>query len=285
MPRSAGSRTSRCAGTRPLVLPPEATVADAARLLPADRGPRHRRRATRRRPPIDRRRARRRPGHPARHRAARRAARATSRAARTPSIDADDVDSAAPRVRPHRRRRRRDGLRAAPRLRRRHAHRAAARCARRCTGPRVDASGRLQSWPRRSASTATSPPRRSALAAAGVDVLVVDTAHGHQEGMLRALRTVVGPGPRHADRGRQHRHRRGRARPRRAGRRHPQGRRRPRRDVHDAHDDRGRAPAVLRRARDGRGGARCWARTSGPTAACATRATSRSRSPRARHPS
>ena len=29
-----------------------------------------------------------------------------------------------------------------------------------------------------------------ALAAAGVDVLVVDTAHGHQEGMLQALRTV-----------------------------------------------------------------------------------------------
>ncbi|KQZ24536.1 MULTISPECIES: GuaB1 family IMP dehydrogenase-related protein [unclassified Microbacterium] len=30
-----------------------------------------------------------------------------------------------------------------------------------------------------------------ALAAAGVDVLVVDTAHGHQEGMLRALRAVA----------------------------------------------------------------------------------------------
>ncbi|MGU3358385.1 GuaB1 family IMP dehydrogenase-related protein [Microbacterium sp. M4A5_1d] len=30
-----------------------------------------------------------------------------------------------------------------------------------------------------------------ALAAAGVDVLVVDTAHGHQEGMLRALREVA----------------------------------------------------------------------------------------------
>jgi IMP dehydrogenase len=30
-----------------------------------------------------------------------------------------------------------------------------------------------------------------ALAAAGVDVLVVDTAHGHQEGMLSALRTVA----------------------------------------------------------------------------------------------
>ncbi|MDQ1127951.1 GuaB1 family IMP dehydrogenase-related protein [Microbacterium sp. SORGH_AS_0888] len=33
-----------------------------------------------------------------------------------------------------------------------------------------------------------------ALAAAGVDVLVMDTAHGHQEGMLRALRTVSGLG-------------------------------------------------------------------------------------------
>ncbi len=33
--------------------------------------------------------------------------------------------------------------------------------------------------------------KAKALAAAGVDVLVVDTAHGHQEGMLRALRTVA----------------------------------------------------------------------------------------------
>lgn len=32
--------------------------------------------------------------------------------------------------------------------------------------------------------------KAKAFAAAGVDVLVVDTAHGHQEGMLRALRTV-----------------------------------------------------------------------------------------------
>ncbi|MBN9606534.1 MAG: GuaB1 family IMP dehydrogenase-related protein [Actinomycetales bacterium] len=32
------------------------------------------------------------------------------------------------------------------------------------------------------------------LAAAGVDVLVMDTAHGHQEGMLRALETVAGLG-------------------------------------------------------------------------------------------
>lgn len=36
--------------------------------------------------------------------------------------------------------------------------------------------------------------KAQALAAAGVDVLVVDTAHGHQEGMLRALRTVSGFG-------------------------------------------------------------------------------------------
>src|SRR5690606_15185622 len=32
--------------------------------------------------------------------------------------------------------------------------------------------------------------KAKALAAAGVDVLVVDTAHGHQEGMLRALSIV-----------------------------------------------------------------------------------------------
>ncbi|MFF2633928.1 GuaB1 family IMP dehydrogenase-related protein [Microbacterium sp. NPDC058021] len=34
--------------------------------------------------------------------------------------------------------------------------------------------------------------KAQALAAAGVDVLVVDTAHGHQEGMLRALHAVSG---------------------------------------------------------------------------------------------
>jgi IMP dehydrogenase len=36
--------------------------------------------------------------------------------------------------------------------------------------------------------------KAKALAAAGVDVLVVDTAHGHQEGMLRALREVAALG-------------------------------------------------------------------------------------------
>ena len=150
--------------------------------------------------------------------------------------------------------------------------------------PAVDASGRLSVAAAVGINGDVAAKAR-ALAAAGVDVLVVDTAHGHQEGMLRALRTVaelglgipiaagnivtaegvhdlvragadilkvgVGPG----------------------------------RDVHDAHDDRGRPPAVLRGARDGRGRADAWAPTSGPTAVCATRATSRSRSPRARHPS
>src|SRR5690606_16603283 len=33
--------------------------------------------------------------------------------------------------------------------------------------------------------------KAEALAAAGVDVLVIDTAHGHQEGMLSALRAVA----------------------------------------------------------------------------------------------
>ena len=41
---------------------------------------------------------------------------------------------------------------------------------------------------RRSGSTATSVCRAKALLAAGIDVLVVDTAHGHQDKMLDALR-------------------------------------------------------------------------------------------------
>ena len=56
--------------------------------------------------------------------------------------------------------------------------------------PAVDSSGRL------SVAAAVGingdvGAKASALAAAGVDVLVVDTAHGHQEGMLRALKTVA----------------------------------------------------------------------------------------------
>ena len=55
--------------------------------------------------------------------------------------------------------------------------------------PALDANGRL----RVAAAlgiTGDVAGRAAALAAAGVDVLVLDTAHGHQEGMLRAIRAV-----------------------------------------------------------------------------------------------
>jgi IMP dehydrogenase len=55
--------------------------------------------------------------------------------------------------------------------------------------PAVDAHGRL----RVAAAVGINGDvvqKAKALVAAGVDVLVVDTAHGHQEGMLRALRAV-----------------------------------------------------------------------------------------------
>ena len=42
----------------------------------------------------------------------------------------------------------------------------------------------------------TPTPRARALLAAGVDVLVLDTAHGHQEAMLRAIRDVRALDPR-----------------------------------------------------------------------------------------
>jgi IMP dehydrogenase len=55
--------------------------------------------------------------------------------------------------------------------------------------PNVDRDGRL----RVAAAVGINgdvAAKAKALAAAGVDLLVVDTAHGHQEGMLRAIRTV-----------------------------------------------------------------------------------------------
>ena len=56
--------------------------------------------------------------------------------------------------------------------------------------PAVDAQGRLAV----AAAVGINgdvAARAKALAAAGVDVLVVDTAHGHQDGMIRALATVA----------------------------------------------------------------------------------------------
>ena len=59
--------------------------------------------------------------------------------------------------------------------------------------PAVDGSGRLLVAAAVGINGDVAGKAR-ALAAAGVDVLVVDTAHGHQEGMLRALRAVSGLG-------------------------------------------------------------------------------------------
>jgi IMP dehydrogenase len=55
--------------------------------------------------------------------------------------------------------------------------------------PALDAHGRLQVASAIGINGDVAGKAR-ALASAGVDVLVVDTAHGHQEGMLRAVRTV-----------------------------------------------------------------------------------------------
>jgi IMP dehydrogenase len=59
--------------------------------------------------------------------------------------------------------------------------------------PALDASGRLRVAAAVGINGDVAAKAR-ALAEAGVDVLVVDTAHGHQEGMLAALRTVAGLG-------------------------------------------------------------------------------------------
>lgn len=59
--------------------------------------------------------------------------------------------------------------------------------------PAVDASGRLLVAAAIGINGDVASKAR-ALAAAGVDTLVLDTAHGHQEGMLRALATVKGLG-------------------------------------------------------------------------------------------
>jgi IMP dehydrogenase len=56
--------------------------------------------------------------------------------------------------------------------------------------PAVDSSGRLI-VAAAIGINGDAAAKASALAGAGVDVLVVDTAHGHQEGMLNALRSVA----------------------------------------------------------------------------------------------
>ncbi len=105
-----------------------------------------------------------------------------------------------------------------------------ARCAPGSTPRPLDAAGRL----RTAAAVGINGDvavKAKALLDAGVDVLVVDTAHGHQEKMLDALRAVRASWTgRHAGAGggRQRGHRRRRARPGRGRRGHRQGRRRAR---------------------------------------------------------
>jgi hypothetical protein len=91
----------------------------------------------------------------------------------------------------------------------------------------------------------------------GVDLLVIDTAHGHQTRTLRAIEEVravvdqtVGAGRSAGPhRGRQRGDRAGDARPHRGRCGHRQGRRRAGRHVHDTDDDGRGASAVLGRPR------------------------------------
>ena len=94
--------------------------------------------------------------------------------------------------------------------------------------------------------------RAEALLASEVDVVVVDTAHGHSEGVHRggpAHQAALQQGP--GDR-RQRRHRRGGQGPDRRGRRRGQGRHRPGLDLHHAHRRRRRRAAAHRDPRRGR---------------------------------
>ena len=144
--------------------------------------------------------------------------------------------------------------------------------------PAIDARGRLRVGAAVGVNGDVAAKAKQLLDAE-IDVLVVDTAHGHQDKMLAALRAVRGPGAVGPRRGGQRGHRGGRRRPGRGGRGHRQGRGRSRRDVHHPDDDRGGAAAVLRGPRVRRRRPRSSGRTCGRTAACGTRATSRSRSP------
>ena len=113
--------------------------------------------------------------------------------------------------------------------------------------PAVDASGRLRVGAAIGVNGDVAA-RAKLLLDAGADVLVVDTAHGHQEKMIGALQAVRGLDPAGPGGGGQ---RRDRSRGRRPGggrRGHRQGRRRAGRDVHHPDDDRRGTAAVLRRA-------------------------------------
>ena len=120
------------------------------------------------------------------------------------------------------------------------------------TPPRTSSAGCASA--RRSASGRTALERAEALVDAGVDVIVVDTAHGHSTAVLetraRACKRTL---PEIADRRRQRRDRRGRRGADQGRRRRRQGRHRARLDLHDARRRRRRRAAAHRDRRRGRG--------------------------------
>ena len=87
--------------------------------------------------------------------------------------------------------------------------------------------------------------RVEALVAAGADVIVVDTAHGHSQGVLDRVRWIKKRYPQRAGDRRQRRHRGRRAGAGRPRRRRRQGRHRSRLDLHDADRRRRRRAADL----------------------------------------
>ena len=137
-----------------------------------------------------------------------------------------------------------------------------ARCAPRCYEPALDATGRLRVGAALGINGDVAA-KAKLLLDAGVDLLVVDTAHGHQDKMLSALRAVRGLSPPGPGGRRQRGHPPGRRRPDGGGRGHREGRRRAGRDVHHPDDDRGGRPqfsAVLECAAEARRlGAHVWA--------------------------
>ena len=95
--------------------------------------------------------------------------------------------------------------------------------------------------------------RAEALIDAEVDVVVVDTAHGHSKGVLATVAQVKRLSNALAGDRRQRRHRRGREGADRRGRRCGQGRHRAGLDLHHAHRGGRRRAAADRDARRGRG--------------------------------
>jgi len=95
--------------------------------------------------------------------------------------------------------------------------------------------------------------RAEALLRAGVDFLVLDSAHGHSRNILNALPGPARRLPRRPDHRRQRGHLRGRQGPHRVRRGHGQGRHRPRQHLHHAHCGRCGRAADYRHSGGGQG--------------------------------